>query len=74
MAATPAHGPSATGSAHSVPSHRCPHIAAAFGGGAVYSDPGTGVVLQTLHLAGDQFYSELHLGRLNPANGWELNM
>ncbi|MEV5502979.1 hypothetical protein AB0M50_47020 [Nonomuraea fuscirosea] len=43
------------------------------GGGAVYRDPGTGIVLQTLHLerrvAGDQFYAELHLGRLNPATG-----
>ncbi|MEW1845092.1 hypothetical protein AB0392_44720 [Nonomuraea angiospora] len=43
------------------------------GGGAVHRDPDTGVVLQTLHMerriSGDQFYAELHLGRLDPATG-----
>ncbi len=40
------------------------------GGGPVYSDPSTGIVLQMLHLEqgfSDGFYSTLHLGKYDPA-------
>lgn len=43
------------------------------GGGPLYRDPATGITLQTLHLerrlGTDEFYSELHLGRFDPATG-----
>jgi len=43
------------------------------GGGPIYRDPDSGIVLEVLHLEqsfGDgKFYSELHLGRLDPATG-----
>lgn len=43
------------------------------GGGPLYHDRRTGIVLQTLHLEqrlrDNDFYSELHLGRLDPATG-----
>jgi hypothetical protein len=45
------------------------------GGGPVYRDPQSGLVLQMLHLErpyGDdpsRFYTELHLGRVDPATG-----
>lgn len=45
------------------------------GGGPIYRDPASGLVLETLHLErpyGDdpgQFYTELHLGRFDPATG-----